>query len=108
MQGEVLDIAVDARLDSPTFGQHFAIHLSAENQLQLFIPRGFLHGYITLPKTSVFFYKCDQFYHKQAECGVMYNDSDLGIDWKVPPADRILSEKDLVLPRFNEVYKKTL
>src|SRR5690606_22769403 len=84
LRGEVLDIAVDIRKDSPTFGQYEAVNRSAENNLQLFIPKGFLHGFIVLSDTAEFFYKCDNFYYKDAECGVRYDDPYLGIDWLLP------------------------
>jgi dTDP-4-dehydrorhamnose 3,5-epimerase len=106
LQGEVLDIAVDARPESPTFGQHVAIKLSAENNLQLFIPRGFLHGFVVLSETAVFAYKCDNYYNAASEKGVMYNSPELNIDWLIDAKDAELSEKDLILPTFSEVYKK--
>lgn len=98
LQGEVLDIAVDIRKGSPTFGKHVAVKLSAENKLQLFVPRGFLHGFAVLSETAEFFYKCDNFYNKESEIGVAYNDPSLGIDWIIPEKDRVLAEKDLQLP----------
>lgn len=105
LQGEVLDVAVDARLDSPTFGQHVTVHLSAENNKQLFIPRGFLHGFSVLSETAVFFYKCDNFYNKESEQGVLYNSPELNIDWKIPDGQEIISEKDLILPTFDAMFK---
>lgn len=105
LQGNVLDVVVDIRPDSPTFGQHFSVELSAENQMQLFIPRGFLHGFSVLSETAVFFYKCDNFYNKDAECGVLYNSPELNIDWMVPEENQIVSEKDLILPTFNDLFK---
>ena len=104
LQGEVLDIAVDARKDSPTFGRYEAVRLSAENNLQLFIPRGFLHGFVVLSDTAEFFYKCDNFYHKESECGVKFDDPDLGIDWTLPYNELIISDKDAVLPSFREIF----
>ena len=101
LQGEVLDVAVDVREGSPTYGKHVAVKLSAENGLQLFIPRGFLHGFAVLSETAEFFYKCDNYYNKESECGILYNDSDLGIDWLIPEELRILAEKDLDLPRLS-------
>jgi dTDP-4-dehydrorhamnose 3,5-epimerase len=98
LHGEVLDVAVDIRKDSPTFGQHIAVILSAKNNKQLFIPRGFAHGFVTLSATALFFYKCDNFYNKAAEGGIIYNDPTLGIDWKLPENDLIVSQKDVVLP----------
>ncbi|MFD2601233.1 dTDP-4-dehydrorhamnose 3,5-epimerase [Flavobacterium suzhouense] len=106
LQGEVLDVAVDARPDSPTFGQHVAVRLSAENNLQLFIPRGFLHGFVVLSETAVFAYKCDNYYNKESEKGVIYNSPELNIDWIVDTERVSLSEKDLILPTFTEAYKK--
>lgn len=104
LQGKVLDVAVDARKESPTFGQHVAVELSAENALQLFVPRGFLHGFVVLSDTATFFYKCDNFYNKEAERGVKFDDPALGIDWIVRPEELIVSEKDQLLPGFKESY----
>src|SRR3954463_4283432 len=84
LQGSVLDVAVDLRKDSPTYGLHFAIELTDESDTQFFIPRGFAHGFVVLSDTAVFFYKCDNFYNKAAEGGLMYNDPQLNIDWKLP------------------------
>ncbi|MDX4975382.1 dTDP-4-dehydrorhamnose 3,5-epimerase [Myroides odoratimimus] len=106
LEGEVIDVAVDARPGSPTFGQHVAVKLSAENNLQLFIPRGFLHGFSVLSETAVFFYKCDNFYNKDSEQGIIYNDPALGIDWGITAGSEVVSDKDIVLPTFNEIYKK--
>lgn len=103
LQGEVLDVVVDIRPDSPTFGKKYSIRLSAESHQQLFIPKGFLHGFSTLSKTALFFYKCDAFYDKHAEIGVRYNDPDLNIDWEVPEKDHLLSAKDLALPSFKNL-----
>lgn len=100
LQGTVLDVAVDLRQDSLTFGDHIAVELSAENKKQLFIPRGFAHGFIVLSDIANFFYKCDNFYNKEAEGGIIYNDEDLKIDWKLNEEDIIVSEKDTVLPNF--------
>lgn len=100
LQGTVLDVAVDLRQDSPTFGNHIAVELSAENKKQLFIPRGFAHGFIVLSDTANFFYKCDNFYNKEAEGGIIYNDQDINIDWRINKEDIIVSEKDEVLPNF--------
>ncbi len=105
LHGEVLDVAVDARKDSPTFGQHETVLLSAANNLQLFIPRGFLHGFVVLSDTAEFFYKCDNFYHKESECGVKFDDPDLGINWILPPNELIISDKDTVLPSFKHVFR---
>lgn len=100
LEGSVLDVAVDLREDSPTFGQWFSLELTDENKLQLYVPRGFGHGFSVLSKTAIFSYKCDNFYDKQSEGGVLWNDPDLNIDWKLPLADIILSDKDQVLPTF--------
>ncbi|MEI5983671.1 dTDP-4-dehydrorhamnose 3,5-epimerase [Sphingobacterium sp. PU5-4] len=102
LQGAVLDVAVDARPNSQTFGQHVAVELSAENKKQLFVPRGFLHGFIVLTDTAEFFYKCDNYYHKDAEWGVKYNDEQLNIEWQMPSELFKLSEKDEILPSFAE------
>lgn len=100
LQGEVLDVAVDIRPESSTYLQHIAVHLSAENKTQFFVPKGFLHGFAVLSKTATFFYKCDNYYHKASEIGAFYNDPQFNIDWKIPDEDRNLSEKDLSLPVF--------
>lgn len=102
LEGKVLDIAVDIRPDSPTYGQHYSVELSAENQLQFYIPRGFAHGFLVLSSTVTFFYKCDNFYNKPSEGGIAYNDPKLNIDWKIPREDIVLSEKDMVNPKFGE------
>lgn len=98
LKGKVLDVAVDMRKKSPTFGQHLAIELSEENKKQLFVPRGFAHGFVVLSETALFSYKCDNFYNKASEGGIIYNDKDLNIDWKLDEKDFIVSEKDLLLP----------
>ena len=95
VQGAVLDVAVDIRRGSSTFGQHLAVELTAENRRQLFIPRGFAHGFAVLSPTAVFQYKCDNFYHPEADGGINILDETLHIDWRIPIADAILSEKDL-------------
>ena len=94
LEGTVLDVAVDVRPNSKTFGKHVAVELSAENKRQLFIPRGFLHGFSVLSETAVFAYKCDNLYCKESEFGVAYDDPDVGVDWKVPQDKIITSEKD--------------
>ena len=94
LEGTVLDVAVDLRKNSPTFGKHVAVELSAENKRQLMIPRGFGHGFSVLSETAVFAYKCDNVYNKASECGIRYNDPTLNIDWKIDTAKAILSEKD--------------
>lgn len=103
--GEVLDVAVDIRPDSETFGQHVAVLLSAENQKQLFVPRGFAHGFVVLSETATFFYKCDNFYNKESEGGIIYNDDSMKIDWQLPENELLISEKDLVLPLLKEAKK---
>lgn len=95
VKGAVLDVAVDIRKGSPTFGQHVAVELSEENHRQLFVPRGFAHGFAVLSETAVFQYKCDNFYHPEADAGISIKDESLGIDWRIPVADAILSEKDI-------------
>ena len=101
-EGRVWDVAVDLREDSPTFGQWFGVELSAENRLQFYIPRGFAHGFSVLSPTAVFAYKCDNFYNKESEGGIIWNDAELNIDWKLPISDIILSEKDKVQKTFKE------
>lgn len=98
LSGKVLDVAVDLRQDSPTFGQHVAVELSAENKKQLFIPRGFGHGFSVLSEKAEFFYKCDNFYNKDSEGGIIYNDKGLNIDWQLPIDDIKVSQKDMELP----------
>ena len=102
LQGTVLDVVVDVRKGSPTFGHHFSCELSAENQLQLFIPRGFAHGFITLSETSIFMYKVDQFYNFESEGSITSNDPALGIDWQLPQSEWIQSEKDKKHPKLAE------
>jgi dTDP-4-dehydrorhamnose 3,5-epimerase len=101
LKGEVLDVAVDARPNSPTYGKHIAVKLSAENRLQLYVPRGFLHGFSVLSETAEFFYKCDNFYNKESEVGVIYNDPQLSIDWLIPADKQAVSDKDLILNTFS-------
>jgi dTDP-4-dehydrorhamnose 3,5-epimerase len=102
LSGTVIDVAVDLRKDSETFGQHIAIELSADNKKQLFIPRGFGHGFSVISETAEFFYKCDNFYNKEAEGGIMYNDPSLAINWGVSKEYVRVSDKDLVLPNLKE------
>ena len=99
IKGKVIDVAVDMRPESSTNLQHIAIELSEQNHLQLFVPRGFAHGYSVLEDNTIFFYKCDNYYHKASEGGVIYNDPTLNIDWQLDTADMLLSEKDVLLPR---------
>jgi dTDP-4-dehydrorhamnose 3,5-epimerase len=100
LQGRILDVALDIRKGSPTYGRHFAIELSAENKKQLFIPHGFAHGFSVLSETADVFYKCDSFYHKESEGGIRYNDPVLQIDWQIPAGKEVVSEKDLQNPLF--------
>lgn len=97
-EGRVYDVAVDLRENSPSFGKWFGIELSDENKFQLFIPRGFAHGFSVLSPTAIFTYKCDNYYNKESEGGVIWNDTDLNIDWKLPENEMIISEKDKILP----------
>ena len=103
IKGKILDVVVDLRADSPTFSKHMSIELSEDNKTQLFIPRGFAHGFIVLSDTAIFSYKCDNFYNKASEGGIIYNDKDLNIDWKLDEKEFIVSEKDLELPTLKEV-----
>lgn len=105
LQGEVLDVAVDIRPNSPTFGQYEAILLSSENQKQFFVPRGFAHGFLVLSETATFFYKCDNFYNKESEGGITYNDKTIGIDWQFELENLIISEKDKVQPTLENAKK---
>ena len=98
IQGRVLDVAVDLRAGSPTFSQYVAVELTETNKKQLFIPRGFAHGFVVLSDTAIFSYKCDNFYNKEFEGGIIYNDPTLSIDWQLAESSIIVSEKDLVLP----------
>lgn len=100
IEGEVLDVAVDLRKGSPTFGQYESVILSGENKKQLFIPHGFAHGFVTLSETAVFSYKVDQVYAPHHESGIVYNDPQLNIDWKVPTQDIVVSRKDTQLQKF--------
>jgi dTDP-4-dehydrorhamnose 3,5-epimerase len=95
VKGAVLDVAVDIRKGSPTFGQHVAVELTEDNHLQFFVPRGFAHGFSVLSETAVFQYKCDEFYHPEADAGINILDGSFGIDWRIPSEKAILSEKDL-------------
>lgn len=98
LQGKVLDVAVDLREGSETFGQHVAVELSSENRKQIFIPKGFAHGFAVLSDSAEFFYKCDNYYNAGSEGGIIYNDRDLQIDWKLSETEVILSQKDATLP----------
>ncbi len=103
LEGCVLDVAVDIRHGSPTFGQHVAVELSAENNRQFFLPRGFLHGFSVLSETAIFAYKCDNLYNKNSEIGVKFDDMALNIDWKIPADKAIISDKDKILGDFANV-----
>lgn len=105
LQGEVLDVAVDIRPGSPTYGEHITVLLTAENQKQFFVPRGFAHGFLVLSETATFFYKCDNFYNKASEGGIIYNDPSLKIDWQMNTDNLLVSEKDAVLPTIDEARK---
>lgn len=104
--GKVWDVAVDLRKGSSTYGKWFGVELSDENHLQFLIPRGFAHGFSVLSPTAIFSYKCDNLYDKQAEGGIIYNDPTLAIDWKVPVGEMIVSDKDLLLPTFDQYCKQ--
>ena len=104
IRGAVLDVAVDIRPDSPTFGKHFAVELTGENKLQLFIPRGMAHGFVVLRDDTVFTYKVDNVYSPQNESGIRYDDPDLDIDWLLPGTELILSEKDKRLEYFGNIF----
>ena len=105
LQGEVLDLAVDIRPESATFGQYEAVVLSAENQKQFFVPRGFAHGFLVLSDTATFFYKCDNFYNKESEGGIIYNDESIGIDWLFKTDELLISEKDKHLPNLQQAKR---
>lgn len=102
LRGSIVDTAVDLRVGSATFGQAFSIELSADNRKQLLIPKGFAHGFSVLSDIAEVLYKCDAYYSKESESGIMYNDAHLNIDWRIPPEQAIISEKDKQLPSFSE------
>ena len=102
VKGAVLDVAVDIRKDSPTYGQHVAVELTEDNHYQMFIPHGFAHGFSVLSETAVFQYKCDQFYHPESDAGISILDKSLGIDWRIPTDKAILSDKDTRHPLFKD------
>ncbi len=111
LSGSILDVVVDLRKGSPSYGKLLSIELSAQNKKQLLIPKGFAHGFSVLSETAEVLYKCDSFYHKESEAGIIYNDPSLDIDWKIPAAEMIISEKDLKNPLFancknNFVFEK--
>jgi dTDP-4-dehydrorhamnose 3,5-epimerase len=103
LQGEILDVAVDLRKNSATYGQHFSVVLSAENKKQLMVPHGFAHGFSVLSETASVMYKVDQLYHKESERGIRYDDPTLAIDWQLDSNEIIVSEKDLILPSFADI-----
>ena len=102
VKGKVLDVAVDIRKGSPTFGKHVAVELSEDNKLQFFVPRGFAHGFVVLSEEAIFQYKCDNYYTPQSEGGIMWNDPALNIDWQIPLEDVILSGKDKINPLLSD------
>jgi dTDP-4-dehydrorhamnose 3,5-epimerase len=103
LAGSVLDVAVDLRKDSPTFGKHFSVELTDQNHKMLLLPRGFGHGFSVLSETAIFFYKCDNFYNKESEGAINYADPELAIDWKIDLARVAVSEKDMIAPLFEGV-----
>jgi dTDP-4-dehydrorhamnose 3,5-epimerase len=103
LEGKVLDVAVDIRKNSPTFGKSFTLELSDSSDTQLFVPRGFAHGFLVLSETATFFYKCDNVYNKESEGGIAYNDPDVNIDWKIDLSSIILSEKDKTNPSLKQL-----
>ena len=105
LQGEVLDVVVDIRPNSDTFGEYVSVLLTGENKTQFFVPRGFAHGFLVLSETATFFYKCDNFYNKESEGGLLYNDKSVNIDWQFPLENLIISEKDLILPTLEHAKK---
>jgi len=107
LKGKVLDVAVDLRKESPTFGKHVVVELSEESHTQFFVPRGFAHGFVVLSDEAVFFYKCDNYYNKASEAGIIFNDPDLAIDWKLPETELLLSDKDKIFPTLQGI-KNTL
>ena len=106
VKGKVLDVAVDLRKDSPTFGKYVAVELSDENHRQVFIPKGFAHGFSVLSEEAVFQYKCDEYYAPESEAAIAWDDQDLNIDWKVPAEDVVLSAKDRNHPTLKEFISK--
>lgn len=103
LQGKVLDVAVDLRQQSPTFGKHVAVELSEDSHTQLFVPRGFAHGFVVLSEEATFFYKCDNYYNPATEAGIIFNDPALAINWQLPETELLLSAKDKVLPTLQEL-----
>jgi len=103
IEGKVLDVVVDLRKNSTSYGKSFSIELSEKNKKQLYVPKGLVHGFAVLSEKAKFIYKCDEFYDKNAEFGIKYNDPDLNIDWKIPEEERIISEKDQILPFLKDL-----
>lgn len=103
LKGKVLDVAVDIRQQSPTFGKHVAVELSEDSHTQLFVPRGFAHGFVVLSENATFFYKCDNYYNPATEAGIIFNDPALAINWQLPETELLLSAKDKVLPTLQEL-----
>ena len=105
VRGEVIDVVLDLRADSATYGKHLKIRLSEENRKMLFIPRGMAHGFLSLKEDTLFLYKSDNYYHRESEMGIRYNDPDLGIDWELPETQLLLSEKDKAWPLLKQWAK---
>jgi len=105
LQGEVIDVAVDIRPNSSTFGQYESVILTGENQRQFFVPRGFAHGFLVLSNTATFFYKCDNFYNKESEGGIIFNDETVNVNWNFTLENLIVSEKDKILPTLENARK---
>lgn len=103
IEGKVLDVAVDLRKSSPTYGQYVSVELTADNHRQFFIPKGFAHGFVVLSQQAVFQYKCDEFYHPEAEGAIAWNDPTINIDWQIPAEDIILSAKDKIHPMLHDI-----
>lgn len=101
--GEILDVIVDLRKGSKTYGQSLTVLLTGENKVQLFVPRGFAHGYIVLSDEAIFSYKCDNFYNKESEGGLIFNDPDINVDWILTEDQFVISQKDLILPKLSEL-----
>lgn len=101
LSGAIIDLVVDLRVGSPTYGETFSIELSAENRKQLYIPKGFAHGFSVISPIAEVMYKCDVYYHKESESGILYSDPQLAIDWEIPAGKAVVSEKDILLPLFN-------
>ncbi len=103
LKGRVLDVAVDIRPGSATYGEHVVVELAEDSHTQFFVPRGFAHGFVVLSDEAIFFYKCDNFYNKAAEGGIIYNDPDININWQLPHGELLLSDKDLLLPSLKKL-----